>query len=214
MKKRISVEELSAFLDGEAKQPEKVRRLLQESEGAAREHAALAKVSDQVRSLPEAHVRPEFSGRVMASLQDSRPRRPLPWQVPVGASLMTAILAAVAVVGLIDGGTPPSVPTIVSVSEQTTPETVALEDEDALVAELERRIASGRTSTAVLNASFYEEPAPVEELPADLLLALAPDGWLDSFDGLNGTSDYITEMGTLSDTEKVIFVQLLEEYAR
>ncbi len=212
MKKRLSVEELSAFLDGEAKHPEKVRRLLKESEDAARKHAELSEVSAQVRSLPEPYVRPGFSGRVMASLQDSEPRRSLPWQLPVGASLMTAaLLAVVAVIVLNDRVTPPAVPTIASVPAQIRPETAALENEDALVAELERRIASDRTTTAALSGGFYEEPEPVEELPADLLLALAPAGWLDSFGGLNGAPDYTTEMGALSDTEKVVFVQLLEE---
>jgi len=218
MKRWISIEELSAFLDGEAKHPEKARRLLQESEDAARKHAALSKVSAQVRSLPEPYVRPGFSGRVIASLEDSESRRSLPWQVPVGASLMAAVLLAViAVIGVRDSVTPPAVVhTVASTpAAQTRPETTALEDEDALVAELERLIASDRTSTAVLSDGFYKEPEPVEELPADLFLALAPAGWLDSFDGLNGAPDYTTEMGALSDAEKVIFVRLLEEeYAR
>ena len=214
MKKRISVEELSAFLDGEAKHPEEVLWLLQESEEVARKHAALSKVSAQVRSLPEPYVRPGFSGRVIASLQDSESHRSLPWQIPAGASLMAVILAVFAVVGLNDSVTPPAVQTAASAPAQITPETIALEVEDALVAELERRIASDRTSTAVLSDGCYKEPEPVEGLPTDLLLALAPAGWLDSFGGLNEGSDYTTEMGALSDTEKRIFVQLLEEYAR
>ena len=216
MKKRISVEELSAFLDGEAKHPEKVRRLLQKSEDAARKHAALSKVSAQVRSLPGPYVRPGFSGRVIASLEDSESRRSLPWQVPVGASLMAAaLLAVIAMIGVKDSVTPPAVVhTVASTPAQTKPETTALEDEDALVAELERLITSDRTSTAVLSDGFYKEPEPVEELPADLLLALAPAGWLDNFEAPKGTPDYATEMGALSDTEKVIFVRLLEEYNR
>ena len=72
MKKRISIEELSAYLDGEANHPDKVSRQLQESEDAARIYGALSKVSAHVRSLPKASVRPGFSARVLSSMRELR----------------------------------------------------------------------------------------------------------------------------------------------
>ena len=83
MKKRISIEELSAYLDGEAKNPGKVRQQLQESDDAARMYRALSKVSAHVRSLPKASVRSGFSGRVLAALEAPKPRRSSTWPVPV-----------------------------------------------------------------------------------------------------------------------------------
>ncbi len=214
MKKRISIEELSAYLDGEAKNPDKVRQLLQESDDAARMYRALSKVSAHMRSLPKASVRPGFSRRVIASLEAPEPRRSLTWPVPVSASLAAAaVVAVLAVIGLNDTAEFPAVQTVASTPAIYTPQPATLEDEDALVAELERRITSGAESEALLSGGLYEETDPVEELPADLLLALAPSDWMDSLGGLNGPNDYRMEMNALTDSEKIIFVQLLEEYA-
>ena len=215
MKKRISIEELSAYLDGEAKNPEKVRQHLRDSDDVARMYRALSKVSEHVRSLPEASVRPGFSGRVLASLESPNPRWSLTRSVPAWASL--AAIAVVVVLALFNlNGTidSPAVQTAASTPTIFTPQTTALEDEEALVAEFERRIASSTESEALLSAGLYEEAGPVEELPADLLLALAPANWVDSLGGLNESSDYRMEMNALSDSERVIFAQLLDEYAR
>ncbi len=215
MKKRISIEELSAYLDGEAKNPDKVRQQLQESDAAARMYRALSKVSAHVKSLPKASVRPGFSRRVIASLEASEPRQSLTWPVPVWASLAAAaVVAVLAMIGLNDPAESPAVKTAASTPTIYTAQPATVEDEDALVAELERRITSGAESEALLSGGLFEQTDSVEELPADLLLALAPTDWMDSLGGLNGPNDYRTEMNALTDSEKIIFVQLLEEYTR
>ena len=202
MKKRISIEELSAYLDGEAKHPDKVRQQLQGSDEATRMYQALSKVSSHVRSLPKANVRPGFAGRVIASLEATKPRRSLTWPVPAWASLAAvAVVAVLAMIGLNDTVESPGVQTAVSTPPTYTPQPTVVEDEDALVAELERRISSGADSEALLSAGLYEEEDPVEELPADLLLALAPADWLNSLGGLSGPNDYQAEMNALSDSE-------------
>lgn len=214
MKKRISSEELSAYLDGEAKNPAKVRQQLQESDDAARMYRALSKVSAHVRSLPVASVRSGFSGRVLASLEAQKPRRSSTWPVPVWVSLgATAVAAVLVMIGVNDTVESPDVQTAASMPAIYAPPPVALE-EDVLVAELERRISSGAESGALLSEGLYEETDPIEELPAELLLALVPADWVDSLGGLNETADYRVEMNALSDSEKVIFAQLLDEYAR
>ncbi len=215
MKKRISIEELSAYLDGEAKHPDKVRQQLQESDDAAHMYRALSKVSAHVRSLPKASVRPGFSRRVIASLETAKPRRSLTWPVPAWASLATvAAVAVLAIIGLNDTVESPVVRTAVSTPALITPQATVVEDEEALVAELERRISSGAESESLLSGGLYEKEDPAEDLPADLLLALAPADWLNSLGGLSGPNDYQAEMNALTDSEKVIFAKLLEEYAR
>ena len=215
MKKRISSEELSAYLDGEAKNPAKIRRQLQESDDAARMYRALSKVSAHVRSLPKASVRSGFSARVLAALEAPKPQRSSTWPVPVWASLAAAAVVAVLVtIGLNDTVEPPAVQTAASRPAIDAPQPTTVEDEDVLVAELERRISSGAESEALLSGGVYEETDPVEELPADLLLALVPADWVDSLGGLNEMADYRMEMNALSNSEKVIFAQLLDEYAR
>lgn len=215
MKKRISIEELSAYLDGEAKDPDKVRRHLKDSDEGARMYRALSEVSKHVKSLPEQSVRPGFSGRVLASLESPKPRWSLTRSAPAWASLAAAaVVVVLALLGLNDTIGSPAIQTAFSTPTVSTPQTTLLEDEEALVAEFERQIASGTESEALLSAGIYEEPEPVQELPADLLIALAPADWLDSLGGLTGTTDYRTEMNALSNSEKAIFAQLLDEYAR
>lgn len=215
MKKRISSEELSAYLDGEAKNPAKIRQQLQESDDAARMYRALSKVSAHVRSLPVASVRSGFSGRVLASLEAQKPQRSSTWPVPVWVSLgATAVVAVLVMIGLNDTVESPDVQTAASMPAIYAPQPAALEDENALIAELERRISSGAEPEALLSGGFYDESDPVEELPAELLLALVPADWANSLGGLNETADYRMEMNALSDSEKVIFAQLLDEYAR
>ncbi len=215
MKKWISIEELSAYLDGEAKNPDKVRQHLQDSEDGARMYHALSKMSQQVRSLPVMSVRPGFAARVLAALDSPKPRWSFTRSAPAWASLaVAAIVVVLALFSLNDTIDSPTIQTAASTPTVSTPQATTLEDEEALVAELERRIASGTDSEALLSAGLYEEPKSVAELPADLLLALAPAEWLDSLGGLNKATDYRSEMNALSNSEKTIFAQLLEEYAR
>ena len=215
MKKRISIEELSAYLDGEAKHPDKVRQHLRDSDDGARMYQALSEVSEQLRSLPKASVRPGFSGRVLASLESPRPRWSLTRSVPAWASVaavaLVVVLALLSLDGTLDS---PALQRAASTPMILSPQTTALEDEEALVAEFERRIASGTESEAFLSSGLYGEAEPMEALPTDLLLALAPTDWVDSLGGLNETADYRMEMNALSRSEKVIFAQLLEDYAR
>lgn len=217
MKKRISNEELSAFLDGEAKRPEEVQRQIQQSEETARRYTALSKASAQVQSLPELHARPGLAGRVAASLSEPQSRERFVWPVRVGALLVaTTVLAAFIIVAALDDSASPPILQTAEVTPATVPpaEVSAIGNEDVLVAELERRLASSATSASLLSAEFDTAPEPINELPEELLLALAPSDWLETFAGSNATQDYRTELGALSDGERTLFVQLLEEYAR
>lgn len=214
MKKRISAEELSAYIDGESKHPEHVRQEIQESDEVARKHTALTKLSAQVRALPEPSVRPGFAGRVIASLETPEPRSVLGWRLPVGASLAAAaaLFAFIAINGL-DDGVPPSVRIAVSTPAASVVSSIELEEE-ALVAELERRLADSPDFEMLRNDGFYEAPDPAMTLPDDLLLALAPTDWVGTFGGLEGSRDYEVAVASLNESEKDIFVQMLEDYAR
>ena len=207
MKKRISITELSAYLDGEAKNPEKVKRQIQQSHEVARQHAELAEVAARVRALPEPELRPGFAGRVIASLSDQVVQPRLRWRLPATLSAVTAaILFLFAVLTGLNDGVSPSAPLETAVS--------APEDEAAILAELQRQIAASPESHELLAGSFYEASELVEDLPESLLVALAPSDWLETFSGPAATHDYRVEMASLNEGEKDIFVQLLEEHAR
>lgn len=216
MKKRITNEELSAFLDGEAKHPEDVECQIQRSEETARRYMALSKVSKHVQALPELQARPGLPGRVAASLAESKSNRRLVWPLRATASVMAAIafVTLLVVTGMNENSSPPAVETAAIAPEiVTATEITVLGSEEELVAELERRLATDASTASFVSGSFYGDPEPVDELPEEILLALAPSEWLETFASLDSTQDYRTQLGLLSDVERLIFVQLLEEYA-
>jgi len=187
MKKRISVEELSAYIDGESRHPEKIRQQIQQSEEVARLHVGLSKVSAHVRALPEPQVRPGFANRVLASLETSESRPAMNWRLPAATSFaaVAALVAFVVFVGLQSDDAVSPVETVASSSTASDVNAVSLDEEQALVAELERRLAASPDSMMLQGDAFYEEPAPVEALPEDMLLALAPEDWAGAFGRLH-----------------------------
>jgi len=215
MKKQITNEELSSFLDGEAKRPEEIERRIQQSEETARRYNTMSKISTQIRSLPELEVRPGLSGRVAASLGESNSSRRFVWPLRATvAALAVAALATVLVVTDLDENTlPPGLEIAINVPAPVVPtEDTASETEKELVAELERRLSTASSASTFVSASYYENPEPLVELPEEILLALAPAVWLETFASLDSTQDYRIQLGSLSEMEKMIFVQLLEEY--
>jgi len=216
MKKRITNEELSAFLDGEAQHPDEIERQIGQSEETAGRYRALSKISTHVRSLPALDARPGLSGRVAASLAESKSSRRFVWPLRAAAAVMAgAAFATILVVTDLDENTlPPASEMAVIVPGPVVPvEVTASGNEKDLVAELERRLAAELSPATIVSASYYENPGPLAELPEEILLALAPSDWLETFASLDSTQDYRTQIRSLSETEKSIFVQLLEEYA-
>ena len=69
MKKHPVLEELSAYIDGEARDPEQIARHLQQCEVCAKRHLQLLKVSAQVQSLPAPEESPAFLHRVLAETE-------------------------------------------------------------------------------------------------------------------------------------------------
>jgi len=206
MKKRISKAEVSAYLDGEAKNPAVVRQQIEDSHEAARHYAELSKLSERLKALPEPELRPGFAGRVVASLNDPLPAPANRWRVPsaMAAAAAAILLGVAALIGVNDSA--PSTETLQTAS-------VALSEEAAILADLERHIATSPESDALLSGGFFAEPEPVVELPEDLLVALAPSDWLETFTASIATHDHRIEATTLNDAERDIFVQLLEEHA-
>jgi hypothetical protein len=88
------LEELSAYIDGEARDAARIARHLQTCEQCARRHIELLKISTHLHALPLPEAQPEFVTRVMAHVRDLRidPQRK-GW----GFMLPTWAVAAVAV---------------------------------------------------------------------------------------------------------------------
>lgn len=170
MRNRISKTELSAYIDGEARDARAVESALEASEDLRRERDGLANVSHAVRSLTEVEPRAGFAQRVIAHLNDAeeaaRPVRA--WGRPARTlgSLAAAALLAVAVGVGLQGNRTEQTPVATPVAEVADDAAV----EAQLMAELERHVATNERVQRVVVARFDTAPSP-EALYSERLLA-------------------------------------------
>lgn len=89
MKTHITLEDLSAYIDGEVKDAEGLRAHLQQCSECAQRHVALARISASVQALPAPEPRAGFAKRVVAAIEDGEAIR-RPWWQYLGAPLALA----------------------------------------------------------------------------------------------------------------------------
>ncbi len=165
MKKRVR-EDISAYLDGEAKDASSIARLIAGSADASKEHLAFAELSARLRSLDAPELHPAFAARVIASIEEQRDRRPVRWGIPVAiASTAFAIVLAVLSYASLQPVTPAQ-----SVATLPAATPAAASDEDALMAELELRVSQDSDVQQFVLARFENAPQP-EQLYSDRLIA-------------------------------------------
>ena len=70
------LDELSAYIDGESREPQAIARHLQSCPECARRHVELSKLAQHVHALPAPEVLPSFASRITARLEgdDAVPR--------------------------------------------------------------------------------------------------------------------------------------------
>jgi len=163
MKKRVR-EEISAYLDGEAKDAPSITRLVAESGEASKEHLAYAELSARIRSLAEPDIHPAFAARVVATIQEQNDRKPARWRIPAFVSVAAAALIVAA---LSFDSTRPSTPAqTVAIVPVAAPQA----DEATLMAELERRVSQDSDVQHFVLARFENTPRP-EQLYSDRLVS-------------------------------------------
>ena len=118
MKMHVKLEDLWAYIDGEAKDAERVRAHLQQCAECAQRHVAMAKVSAGVQALPVPELRGGLASRVVAVIEDSEAHRGSWWQ-RVGAPVaVAAALLLTAGLFAVQSGTDTTVPDIAQRGEE------------------------------------------------------------------------------------------------
>lgn len=206
MMTKETIEELSAFLDGEAKAPERIAEMLQKDPEAARYVAELRRLSERVRSLSPPAVNPAFSTRVLGRVREET-ARPSAWSRRPLVRLV-GILAAAAVVLAVVGGA--WLAGRQDLSSQSPMQVTSL-DPDALTAIIEQRIASGEEISIEEDLMFmtaYPEPEDSE-----LFAALFEETFLDKLSQtLSAETDLDVVIPVLDAPEAETFRGLLMEY--
>lgn len=101
MKRHLTTEDLSAYLDGEYSRPADAQKHLQQCADCASKHVAMQKLSAHVRSLPEPEVTVGFQARVMLAIERPEPARQgwtSRYWMPIGAGLAATLAVMVGVV--------------------------------------------------------------------------------------------------------------------
>lgn len=105
MSDRHVMDELSAYLDGEADHPDRIARHLQHCEDCARRHIELLRLSAHLRALPSPPVRDSFARDVLARLHGEATnvtpwratKRRWPLRTTSGLAAAAALLLAAAI---------------------------------------------------------------------------------------------------------------------
>jgi len=199
------IEELSGYLDGEARHPEAIAEHLKACPECTERYEALRRLSAQVKALPVPEVRPEFVTRVVACVAEqretARPGGHGSWtRFALPLATMAALALVVGVVLYMNVMTAPMLP--------KTAQAPAITDKDALIA----KMAAINTVEGIdVPGAEDDEAVPAE----DLLAALSDHEWFDSFAGTwDEDEDLDTLIDSLNDAERQMFTDLVHEYAQ
>lgn len=206
------LDELSAYIDGQADQPARIARHLQFCETCARRHLELLKMSAHLNALPQDVCSPDFTSRVLARIAVEESVQPIsrPWfrsfRAPQAA--MAAAVAVVAALGILSWfGSRPDAPVPPPVAQS------ALGNDARLAVELERLMASGADLSGLTDSDeFVEDDGP--EIPLEAVLADLANGSQedeDSGDWYPG-DDISGWVDSLDPDESNTFQEVLREY--
>ncbi len=209
MKNEHVLEQLSAYMDGEAADPRGVARHLQTCETCARRYLELRKLATQVRKLPPPVPHPAFTGRVMAHVRESQPVRHRGLRVAWALAAALLLMLGGATVYLNapwPGAAQPAPGQLVAASKVWA-------DEEAVVAEFCRLLDDGAVPFLV-TAEAEPDMEAVDIEVEDLVYALAMEGegigeieeavWYED--------DFYATIDSLDEVEAAVFEELLIAY--
>ncbi len=210
MKTHTTLENLSAYIDGEAKNADQVRAHLQQCAECAQRHLALAKISTDIQALPASEPRAGFAGRVVATIEDGDDAyRRRPWWQTVGAPV------AMAATLLLAAGLFAAQRSMDMESTILTGETLPLVIGSAPATASQD---SSSDSTDAWNNSDWimasaQEAEQEDTETEDLLLALAEIPWFDSSEE-DFDSDMDVALATVYSDQPEAVLEALTSYAR
>lgn len=203
------LDELSAYIDGEAVDPERIARHLGGCPSCARRYEELSKLSTYLKSASAPDVGPEFAARVMAHARETRPMRWRRFAVPL-ALAATVLLVALGPAMFLRGQPAPAP------SEDTM---AGGFDERTLLARIEDRAVDDETLEAVLADYVVFDVDGVysggmgDSLADEMIAGLADAEWFeDLVQTWEQEADLDTVIADLDENETETLKQLLWEY--
>ena len=207
--------ELSAYLDGESGDADKMAALIQQDSAAARQYLEMAKLSAHLRALPAPDVHPAFATRVLAHIREEAPapRRSRRWAWTAGLFAAAAIVALVVFPTRSPQGLAPAdngeiAARVLQLSKQ--PDEMLRQQFEGLLADAALP-EFGDTSD---EASGIDYPAQSENTELSDTAVLASISALDRDEpSYTDDSDMDTQLESLNDSELQALRVLLTDYA-
>lgn len=204
----ISLKELSAYADGEARRPDDIARHLQQCAECARRHMELAKLSANVQALTPPHVSPALLTRVLAHARDIEP---MPTRKASG--LVHILAGALAVAALAVGWF-----AFRPAMEAAPPSSVAAFlpqdfDFEAATREIEWHIAQGDELNLAEMYVLWSDPEAESEYDDHVVQAVLSDSVLRPMaDALDSNQDILSLAESLNPSETATLRILLSQY--
>lgn len=215
------LDELSAYMDGEAAQPERIARHLQHCTECARRHMELMRLSAHVQALPKPVENPDLLGRVLAEVgraQAEAEAHPniLPFAVPWKAAAGVAA-AALLILGAGLGWRMVAPAAVSTAPAAIVADNLPLLQDDAVVDRMVALLDAG-LDLALFEPADGTEVAS-EETPADppeavdaLLASIAATTPRDTLELAGFDEDVFGDVEGLSAPEALAFQGLLATY--
>ena len=215
------IDELSAYIDGEAKHPDQIARHLQSCQQCASHHIQLQKLSTHLQMLSPPQDQQEFLASVMTEIRRQKEptktqlSKPIAWK-PLFLPIATAALLLLCVGLALTIQEPRQT---VQITTVVLPADIDLADETAIIAEMERLIAAGLDLSLLEGEIVFAEDV-TEDVSIDNVMTILQDDLLFEERTINAESDevfYAREnvyemMNTLSSDEVDTLGELLLAY--
>ena len=202
-------DELSAYIDGEARNPERIARHLQSCPDCARYHLELLKISTHLRALHAPDVAPAFTTRVAARAAGLPRRRFFEWRLAprFAGAVCAAVLAGVFVLRLL-----PESPAVDQTAGQHKPVWVDVtwRDDELVVNEFRRLMDAGVDLEIFGNPS--EGVEELEPVALDEVLDVLAEDALDAGPVSDGPEDLGELLDVLADLDARTLSELLQAY--
>lgn len=206
MKRHLKNTELSAYLDGEARDPAGVERHLQQCARCAQRHMELARLSSHVQSLAAPDVPAGFTQGVLLAIEERRrPREP--WLLHWGMPLVTAAVLIVAAITFVNPAGPFKAADVPALAYDERVE----RGEEAMV-RLAALLVEYPDADPTLAGVDYDTFGDGNTGEYDMLLALADEDWYaDVALEWDDEGDLDEELDWLDDNESEAFAALLKD---
>ncbi|MBI5094375.1 MAG: hypothetical protein HZB26_18305 [Candidatus Hydrogenedentes bacterium] len=219
MKTKHVLDQLSAYIDGQADRPDLIARHLQQCAECARRHMELSKLSAHIKALPPTETHPAFLTRVMANVVETKPvprRRWLSWPASVAAAFLVSV-----VVGASYFAAAPHRSATPEIANTAVPGAPKQIDENALMRQIEERLALGGSTPLLESDDFAADSesdahlvALLETTADDIERLARVERINDAGEDVEAAPMFEVTLDSLDDSDAAAFKELLSEYAR